>query len=150
MAESEEALLQNFMQEMEKVQENWGKAQEDMQEEMEKLRFTGLAANGYVEIVLNGRFRVIDKIKMNPKWLQRFSTENPEIISQAIQAAFNDAAEKAEKYFQDQFSKAMEQFDENGLGGKGQGTGGESAAQSQIQQPQIRPRLSTSVQEMKA
>lgn len=130
MSQSEEAMLQDFMKEMEKAQENWAKAQS----EIENLRFDGSADDGGIQIVLTGKFKV-EKVTISPATAQKLATDAAG-LSAEIAKAFNTAVGKAETYFQEQIGAAMQQLDSE------EGGEGDSA-------PVINPRLGAARPEMK-
>lgn len=129
MSQSEEAMLQDFMKEMEKAQENWAKAQS----EIENLRFEGSADDGGIQIVLTGKFKV-EKVDISPSSAQKLAT-NGAALSAEIAKAFNGAVEKAETYFQEQIGAAMQQLESDDNAGDAP--------------PEINPRLAAARPEMK-
>ena len=129
MSQSEEAMLKDFMKEMEKAQENWAKAQS----EIENLRFDGASPDSGIRVILTGKFKV-EKVDISPQTAQRLATDSQGLAAE-IAAAFNMAVEKAEAYFQEQIGAAMQQLETEE---------GESAAP-----PQIAPRLGAARPEMK-
>jgi len=131
MAETDDnKMLQEFMEEMEKAQENWAKAQA----EIENLRFEGMSEDLGIRIVITGKFKV-QSIDISPDAAQRLASQ-PGQLAEDIKTAFNKAMEKAEAYFQEQIGAAMQQLDD----------GGEKEA---AQPPQLAPRLGTARPEMK-
>jgi len=129
MSQSEEAMLKDFMQEMEKAQENWAKAQS----EIENLRFDGASDDGGIQVVLTGKFKV-EKVNITPASAEKLAT-NPAGLSAEIAKAFNTAVEKAETYFQEQIGAAMQQL--------------ESDEKTEGAPPVINPRLGAARPEMK-
>jgi DNA-binding protein YbaB len=114
---------------MEKAQENWAKAQS----EIENLRFEGTADNGGIHIVLTGKFKV-EKVDIQPATAQKLATDAAG-LSAEISKAFNSAVEKAETYFQEQIGAAMQQL--------------ESDEKTEDAPPMINPRLGAARPEMK-
>ena len=120
--ESEEAMFKAFMAEMEKAQENWAKAQT----EIEKCRFEGKNAAGTIRVVLTGKFKV-DAIEISPQIAQKLASDSV-TLAREVANAFNAAVGKAELYFQDQINTAMQQFDDE-------------EEEGEMTAPQITPRL---------
>lgn len=129
MSQSEEAMLQDFMKEMEKAQENWAKAQS----EIENLRFDGSADNGGIQVVLTGKFKV-EKVAITPNTAQKLASDAAG-LSRMVADAFNEAVGKAETYFQEQIGAAMQQMESD-----------ENATDAE---PVISPRLGAARPEMK-
>ncbi|MEJ2756025.1 MAG: YbaB/EbfC family nucleoid-associated protein, partial [Gammaproteobacteria bacterium] len=73
-SESEETMLKEFMNEMEKAQENWAKAQA----EIEHYRFEGVSTSGLVRVVLTGKFKV-EKMTIHPDAAQKLATNPTEL-----------------------------------------------------------------------
>lgn len=118
MAEENE-LFEEFMKEMEQVQKNWAKAQE----EIEQLTFVGESLKGQVKVTFNGKF-VTQSVFISPALLKTLDAKS---LERAIKEANNAAAKKAETYFQAQIEDAVKQME-----------AGDQKGQSQ---PAIRPRL---------
>ena len=78
-----------------KLQEQFMKMQEDLQ----KMEFTGSAGNGLVSVTLNGEYQVLS-IKIKPDCVDPEDVDGLELL---IKAAFNEASKKA----QEQSSQGM-------------------------------------------
>ncbi len=79
--------LQGLMQQVQKVQENMQR----MQEELANLEVTGEAGAGMVSVVMNGRHEV-RRVSIDPDVLG----EDKEMLEDLLAAAVNDAVRKVE------------------------------------------------------
>lgn len=70
-----------------------------MQEDLQRMEFTGVAGNGLVSVTVNGEYQV-QKIKIQPDCVDPEDVDGLELL---VKAAFNEATKKA----QEQSSQGM-------------------------------------------
>ena len=95
--------MQNLMKQAQKMQEQMAKAQE----ELEETEIESSAGGGLVKVVVNGK-KIMQSLSISP---EAVDTEDMEMLEDLIMAAYNAAAEEAEK----EYSEKMGAF--GGLGG---------------------------------
>lgn len=80
--------LAGFMQQAQKMQDNFKK----VQQEIEGMEVTGQSGGGLVSIVMNGK-REAKKINIDPSLL----TDDKDMLEDLVAAAINDAVHKVNK-----------------------------------------------------
>lgn len=95
--------MQNLMKQAQKMQEQMAKAQE----ELEETEIEGSAGGGLVKVVVNGK-KIMQSLSISP---EAVDTDDMEMLEDLIMAAYNAAAEEAEK----EYNEKMGAF--GGLGG---------------------------------
>lgn len=86
--------IAELMQQAQKVQENFKKAQE----ELASLEVTGQAGGGLVEVVMNGKHEV-RRVSIDPEII-----DDREMIEDLVAAAFNDAVNRIQESSQEKLS----------------------------------------------
>jgi DNA-binding YbaB/EbfC family protein len=81
--------LNNLMKQAQEMQKRMQQAQKEIEESEE----TGESGAGAVKITLNGKYRVVKKIELDPS----LSQENIEVVLDLIAAAFNSGVQKIEE-----------------------------------------------------
>ena len=85
--------MQQLMKQAQKMQEEMQKANE----ELDAAELEGEAASGAVKIVVNGK-KIMKSVSIDPSVVD---AEDVEMLEDLIIVAFNDAAEKAGKLYQE-------------------------------------------------
>lgn len=83
--------MQALMRQAQKMQEDMKKAQE----ELEEMQIEGIAMNGLVKVVMNGK-KVISAVNISP---DAVDTEDMTMLEDLIIVAINDGYAKAEKAY---------------------------------------------------
>ncbi len=83
--------MQALMRQAQKMQEDMKKAQE----ELEEMQIEGVAMNGLVKVVMNGK-KVISAVNISP---DAVDTEDMTMLEDLIIVAINDGYAKAEKAY---------------------------------------------------
>jgi DNA-binding protein YbaB len=127
--EEDKDLFAEFMREMELVRENWSQANLDV----ETLSFHGESTQGLISVTLNGKF-VAQEVHFEQAIRSGVGIRG---LEAGVKEAINDAAKKAELYFQSQIEEAVKKMQVDN--------------QSPVEQPStpsIAPRLSNPVSRM--
>jgi DNA-binding YbaB/EbfC family protein len=102
-AEVDTGLFEEFMKEMEQVRENWSQAHM----EVETLSFTGESTQGLISVTLNGKF-VAQEVHFEQAIRSGVGIRG---LEAGVKEAINDAAKKAELYFQAQIEDAVKKME---------------------------------------
>ncbi len=85
--------MQSMMKQAQKMREQM----EEAQEELEDAELTGQSGGGMIVVILNGK-KEMQSIKIKP---EAVDPDDVEMLEDLITAAFNDAAEKADKLYEE-------------------------------------------------
>ena len=72
-----------------------------MQKKLKKMESSAESADGYVKVVVNGEYKIVD-IQIDPAALEDRDAKK---LEKSILATINDAMEKSKKYAADEMSK---------------------------------------------
>ncbi len=128
-ADVDNGLFAEFMKEMEQVRENWSQTNMDV----EALSFSGESTQGLISVTINGKF-VAQEVHFEQAIRSGVGIRG---LEAGVKEAINDAAKKAELYFQSQIEDAVKKMESNNRA--------PSAAPAT---PSIAPRLNNAVSRM--
>lgn len=103
--------MNKLLKEAQKMQEEFKQKMNELEEKLENLEIEKSVGGGAVIIKMNGHYKV-KEINIDPELIK----DDPEMVTDLLIAAFNDAVDEAKKIYDEEMKKINPDISTEGLG----------------------------------